>query len=39
MKVIVSKPLSDNAIKNIVSYLFELVEKYNLYDELEKASK
>lgn len=39
MKVTVSKPLSDQTIKEMCKYLFELIEKKNIYDKIKEASK
>lgn len=39
MKVIVSKPLSDEAIENIVNYLFEIIEENNIYEKIKEASE
>jgi len=38
MIVIEENEPSDEAIKNMVSYLFELIDKYNIYDEVKKTS-
>ena len=35
IEVIVNKPLSDKAIKNMVTYLFELIEEKNIYDKIK----
>jgi len=38
MIVIEENEPSDQAIKAMVEYLFELIEKYNIYDEIKKTS-
>ena len=39
MKVTISKHPSEEGLSNICKYLFELIEKKNIYDKIEKASK